>query len=160
MGNHSLRKQAALALKKIGAPKLWKKPRHGLGHTLYDVNAKELREIIRITQLKPGDIVSSCDGFNHVIKHPIKWKRSWSGLIYNAALKYDDMEYTCGCTPPQPPRSVEEITKELLLNLDDSWSNWPKYSKDEKVIKFREDLISGYPVVNELGMLKAKYRMN
>ena len=154
MGNHALRKQAALALKKAGAPKLWLKNNKT---SLYkEANAKKLKKIIRLTTLKPGDIVSSCDYEHHIFKEII-WQRSWTGLIWYSYICFED-GFACDCMIPALPRSCEEVHKLLLEDLRDVFPMKELDMYDEKDIKYKEDLLSGLGVTDSNGVLLKLYR--
>ncbi len=157
MGNHALRKQAALALKKAGAPKLWSKKHARPGLCFYkEVNAARLKKIIRFTSFKPGDILSSCDGMNHVFKH-ITWRRHWTGLAWYNYIEFEDGR-ACDCMIPGPPHSREDINQFLLDDLYETFPMKELNEFDEKDMKYKEDLLSGLGVLDSNGVLLKLYR--
>lgn len=154
MGNHALRKQVAQALKEIGGPKLWKKTKYN--KSLYSHNASELRRLLFLTKLKPGDVVSQCGNVNHIFDHT-KWGRHWNGLAWFRELHFRDSA-ACGCDIPQPPRSIEEINKLLLEDLNHPYPIRELDMNDEKDIKYKEDLLNGTGVLDSNGCLLNLYR--
>jgi len=154
MGNHALRKQVAQALKEVGGPKLWKKTKYS--KSIYYIKANELRRLLTLTKLKSGDIVSQCDDVNHVFDR-VKWGRHWNGLAWYREIFFRDGS-ACGCDIPSPPRSVEEINRLLIDDLNDPFPMRELNMNDEKDIKFKEDLLSGTGVLDSNGCLLSIYR--
>lgn len=157
MGNHKLRKQASEALKKAGAPKLFKPPVYGKRYgTVYGRDARQLRLVAHMASLKPGDIVFDCDGFNHRIKS-FKWSRLWMGLVWVNQYEFED-SWSCGCMVPEPAKTPAEINAIWL----DNWTNradeinWSEYS--DKEIQARDDLFAGKSLVDDLGFQLPKYK--
>lgn len=160
MGNSSLRRQAAEALKKAGAPKLWKSPPGGCGYagTVHRLRASQLRKIIHLASLKPGDIVFDCDGFNHRIKS-FKWSRLWQGSVWIHKFEFDDGTWSCGCMVPEHGRTPEQINKEwfeLLTHPDygyeDGCDEWIECN-----VARLEALKAGKSICNEDGFVLPEF---
>lgn len=139
MGNSSLRRQASQALKKAGAPKLWVKPQFGKKYgDILRTRSNNLRDIIHLAGLKPGDIVFDCDGFNHRIKS-FKWKRLWHGQIWADRMEFEDGTWSCGCMVPEKAHTPKQINAEWLEMLED-----PEFCFD-----MNEDLSKNYQLRKE-----------
>ena len=161
MGNSSLRRQAAEALKKAGAPKLWKSPPGGCGYagTVHRLRASQLRKIIHLASLKPGDIVFDCDGFNHRIKS-FKWSRLWQGSIWVNQFEFDDGTWSCGCMVPELAHTSKQIDTEWLgvlthpeHDFEDTNDRWK-----EVYIKRLEALQAGKSICDHAGFVLPEFQ--
>ncbi len=139
MGNHALRKQAALLLKGTGV-------RLYIGNKLKSykyLNAWELKNLIDMLNLKPGELVSDCDAFNHYIKEVIVTFEQMHkcSRAFVTRVKFTDEKLSCGCPGgPMPPRSRDEIEDDVKTYVKNRIrdADW-----DFLNVRYRKDLHQG-----------------
>jgi hypothetical protein len=149
MGNRALRKEAAAALKRAGySGKLY----HGPKLKMFKyMRAYELRHLIFLANLRVGDYVNDCDGFNHKITK-INVVRRWYGVIDFEQFEFEDGRLSCGC----PSGPVEAWTNEQIAEFhkyDDEYIEtlksggwWTEINQ-----KFYDRLMSGEAICDEHG---------
>lgn len=125
MGNRQNRKLAGQLLKKWNIPKNFVETYQTYPKTKYS-SSDVIARINKVLKYDLGDIVTDCDGFNHMIigllsgyekMYPIIWHPSTSPFPNRIiSFVYSDGFTSCGCRQSLlgPPRSKKAIENEFL----------------------------------------------
>lgn len=150
MGNRKLRQEASKALKELGYGRLYPSGKKRQAHRL---RAHTLKRIIFLANLRKGDVVNDCDGFNHILAEDPQVFETWNGLPEFEQLLFDDGKLSCGCPyGPDEPWTPEQIMQFHHLKDDQIaeqkrlgwWSD-----KDQALI---DRIRQGLPITDEDGI--------
>lgn len=150
----------------MGKSKLRKKLASLLGRRLYKgkrgkhvFGAGWLRTLIWKAEFAEGQLVSDCDGFNHVVTETIHVESVFRGVslvrnIEHTKQRLGEVSWFCHIGPP---RSRLEIETELK-----QWYTDPEWNPDNSelsptIVKRRDALLCGKHITDEQGILLPEY---
>lgn len=149
MGNRKLRRELGQKLKEAGYGKLYTGNKRNAFRYL---RAANLKRLLFLVSLRPGDLVNDCDGYNHRVKE-IRPYRPWFGVIDFEQLIFEDGRWSCGCPyGPDKPWSPERIRN--FHNLSDEEIDKMKKTGwwDDRNQRLIERIRSGEPITDEHGI--------
>lgn len=171
MGNRANRKKAQQLLNSWGfRGKMW------TGKLSFNRKNFVAKSITNLFSYKIGDLVSDCDGFNHIIKGLVDFNLQDQNAIIRLRdghpkgvriaswnmpqFLYEDGRYSCGCNAsPDRPFSREEI-EAYFLSMDDEYiavqtkNGWWDESNQKKVSAVR----AGIHICDERGIIYPEYQ--
>lgn len=167
MGNRALRKQAAKLMKEKGIGKLYYGNKNVSHRTL---SAADLRRMIFLLSLKPGDLVNDCDAFNHRFAKYVdagysrcfsRYSRtkSYTRTWWCDQVEFEDGGWSCGCpASPCEPYTVAQIenfhapnTEAEAMAKEGGW--WTEADEAKKAA-----LLSGQPITDEHGIILEQFK--
>lgn len=160
MGNHKLRKQLSAELNKRGL-KLYSGNKRE-AYRFY--SASEMRQMLYLLSLNPGDIVHDCDGFNHKLKtvptfdftNHYSFRNTYIVKVDTHSIEFEDGRLCCGCpyspTPPEPPENIEAFFKAFYSGENYESMKEQGWFQSESNLKLKRKIDCGEPICDEFGM--------
>ena len=114
----------------------------------------ERQLLLWAANLKPGDVIGACTGFNHYVKDvKIHWCKVGNKTKFVNEVEITDtldrLHFTPGCF--WKPYTIDEIKKFFIDNIE-CWEE-QGYDKDGRTRKLVERFKKDLPVVDEQGVL-------
>lgn len=124
-----LRQEVARLMKEKGLGKLYAK---SANQARKGLTTFQMRKLLRILEIKPGDIVNDCDGFNHVIKEiHLETHTTYNGINYvEHTVVFESGRFSCGCgsefQPALPPEVIDRYHRAYMHDehlIKQGWIN-------------------------------------